>query len=136
MQQPIPENTDLAPPLAIKEEDEEDDDVEEEEEEEEEGTEWGEIEDDPPCKRGRKRFRRPVISDTVPAVPIAAFHRLVREIAADMGKEHIRWEARALEALQVDTEAFASEKFGKADAQRHMCKRRTVGRKHWRAVNC
>jgi len=118
--QAIPESTSI-PPLAP-------------EQEENEEVEVGEDEPSPE-KRSRKKFRRPVFSDTISAVPVAAFHRLVREIAADMGKEHIRWEARALEALQVDTEAFASEKFIKADKQRLMCKRRTVGRKHWRAVN-
>ena len=115
----IPEST-VIPPLALEQE--------QEQEEVEEG--------EPSGKRGRKKFRRPVFSDTISAVPVAAFHRLVREIAADMGKPDIRWEAKALEALQVDTEAFASEKFVKADKQRLMCKRRTVGKKHWRAVNC
>jgi len=104
-------------------------DVEEVKEEDEE-------EEEEPQRRSRKKVRRPVFSDTISAVPVAAFHRLVREIAMDMGKPDIRWEAKALEALQVDTEAFIAEKFGKAHKQSQICKRRTIGRKHWRAANC
>ena len=84
--------------------------------------------------KARRVVRRPVFSDTIPAVPVAAFHRLVREISADHGKGHIRWEAKALEALQVDTEALVTEQFQKAHKQSLLCKRRTVGRKHWHAV--
>lgn len=64
-------------------------------------------------RRPRKKIRRPELSDTVPAIPVAAFHRLVREISADC-KSDMRWEAEALQALQVDTEAFLIGKFQKA----------------------
>ena len=109
--------------------------VEDVEEVKEEVEDEEEEEEQDPQRRSRKKVRRPVFSDTISAVPVAAFHRLVREIAMDMGKPDIRWEAKALEALQVDTEAFIAEKFGKAHKQSQICKRRTIGRKHWRAVN-
>ena len=64
-------------------------------------------------RRPRKKIRRPELSDTIPAIPVAAFHRLVREITADC-KSDMRWEAEALKALQVDTEAFMIGKFQKA----------------------
>jgi histone H3/H4 len=64
-------------------------------------------------RRPRKKIRRPVISDTIPAVPVAAFSRLVREITQDCNSD-IRWEADALKALQTDTEAYLIGKFQNA----------------------
>jgi histone H3/H4 len=68
---------------------------------------------DSTTRRPRKKIRRPVLSDTISAIPVAAFHRLVREISADC-KSDMRWEAEALRALQVDTEAYLVAKFQKA----------------------
>lgn len=68
---------------------------------------------DTSTRRPRKKLRRPVISDTISAIPVAAFQRLVREITADC-KSDMRWEADALQALQADTEAFLIGKFQKA----------------------
>ena len=64
-------------------------------------------------RRPRKKQRRPTLSDKIPAVPVAAFHRLVREIG-DSVRTDMRWEERALEALQTDTEAYMTERFQKA----------------------
>ena len=64
-------------------------------------------------RRPRKKQRRPTLSDTIPAIPVAAFQRLVREIG-DERRSDMRWEAEALEALQVDVEAYLIEKFQKA----------------------
>jgi histone H3/H4 len=64
-------------------------------------------------RRPRKKLRLPTLSDTIPAIPVASFHRLVREISQDC-KSDLRWEAEALEALQVDTEAYLIWKFQKA----------------------
>ena len=68
---------------------------------------------DKATRRPRKKLRRPVISDTISAIPVAAFNRLVREISADC-KSDLRWEADALHALQADTEAYLIGKFQKA----------------------
>ena len=64
-------------------------------------------------RRPRKKQRRPTLSDKIPAVPVAAFHRLVREIG-DSVRIDMRWEEGALEALQTDTEAYMIERFQKA----------------------
>lgn len=64
-------------------------------------------------RRPRKKLRRPTLSDKIPAVPVAAFHRLVREIG-DSVRIDMRWEEGALEALQTDTEAYMIERFQKA----------------------
>lgn len=85
-------------------------------------------------RRPRKKIRRPELSDTIPAIPVAAFHRLVREITADC-KSDMRWEAEALQALQVDTEAFLIGKFQKARETLDLFGKsgRTVGDKMLRA---
>jgi histone H3/H4 len=64
-------------------------------------------------RRPRKKQRRPTLSDKIPAVPVAAFHRLVREIG-DSVRSDMRWEEGALEALQTDAEAYMIERFQKA----------------------
>lgn len=64
-------------------------------------------------RRPRKKIRRPVLSDTIPAIPVASFNRLVREISEDR-KPEMRWEGDALRALQVDTEAYLIGKFQNA----------------------
>ena len=64
-------------------------------------------------RRPRKRVRRPTLSDTVPAIPVAAFQRMVRHMAEEY-RSDLRWEDEALKALQADAEAFMIEKFQKA----------------------
>ena len=55
-----------------------------EEDEAESGEEDEEEEDyERPAKRARVIKRRPVFSDKLPAIPIAAFKRLVREVTDD-----------------------------------------------------
>lgn len=66
-----------------------------------------------PERRPRKKIRRPVLSDTIPAIPVASFNRLVREISEEC-KSDLRWEGDALRALQVDTEAYLIGKFQNA----------------------
>lgn len=85
-------------------------------------------------RRPKKKLRRPTLSDTIPAIPVASFHRLAREISQDCNP-NIRWEGEALEALQVDTEAYLIEKFQQANRTLDLfgksCK--TVGEKMLRA---
>jgi len=81
-------------------------------------------------RKPSKATKRPVFSDTISAIPIASFNRLVREITDDI-KSDIRWEAKALEALHVDTEAFLIEKFYNADKNSRLCSKKTVNVKHW-----
>ena len=64
-------------------------------------------------KTKHPKTRRPTLSDTIPAIPVAAFKRLAREISEDR-KSDMRWEGEALEALQVDAEAYLIGKFQKA----------------------
>ncbi len=66
-----------------------------------------------PVKAKSKKLRRPTLSDTVPAIPVAAFNRLVREVG-DSCKIDMRWEGEALQALQVDAEAYLIGNFQKA----------------------
>lgn len=75
--------------------------------EEEEG------EEEPTARRPRKKLRRPTISDTISAIPGAAFRRIVRRMAQDC-KSDLRWERDALDALQTDAEAFLIQRFHKA----------------------
>jgi histone H3/H4 len=65
------------------------------------------------ARRPRKKLRRPTLSDTVPAIPVAAFQRMVRHMAEEF-RPDLRWEDEALRALQADAEAFLIEKFQKA----------------------
>lgn len=74
----------------------------------------------------RKKARRPVLSDTIPAIPVASFRRMAKTMA-DEYKTDLRWEADALEALQVATEAFIVEKFQKAGDTSRLFSRKTVG---------
>ncbi len=69
-------------------------------------------------------------SDVAPVIPSAVFRRLVREIAQDF-KSDLRWEADALEALQVDAEAYLMERFSAADGKREMCNARTLKKLHF-----
>ena len=43
-----------------------------------------------------------------------------------------KWEADALEALQVDAEAYLTTTFHKANKARSMCKHLTLGKDHWK----
>lgn len=109
-------------------EDEEED--EEEEEEEDEDQEY----DEPKTKRPRVIKRRPVFSDKLPAIPVAAFKRLVREVTFDQQlnkKDSIKWEKKALEALQVGAEAFVIDKFYGAGRRSLMCNKKTVAVGHF-----
>jgi histone H3/H4 len=81
--------------------------------------------------RRRVKRRRPDLSDTVPAIPVAAFRRLVREITQDI-KPDMRWEAEALEALQVDAEAYLMKTFQTSDGIRGLCRSKTLNWDHWR----
>ena len=97
----------------------------------EENTENPETSTEVAIRRPRKKIRRPTLSDTVSAIPVAAFHRMVRHMAEDC-KSDLRWEAEALQALQTDAEAFMVEKFQKAKGILDMFGRSTSG-KH---LNC
>ena len=79
----------------------------------------------PKSKTHKKKLRRPVHSDTIPAIPMASFHRMARFMAEDV-KSDLRWEAEALQALQVAAEAFMVEKFQKAKKTSNICARRTI----------
>ena len=83
-------------------------------------------------KRRKKKNRRPTFSDTIPAIPVASFHRLAREMA-DNCRSDIRWEADALRALQVGAEAFMVEKFQKAGEMSDLFDRKTIGAELLRA---
>jgi histone H3/H4 len=84
------------------------------------------------ARRPRKKLRRPILSDTVSAIPVAAFQRLVREISADC-KSDLRWEGEALKALQVDTEAYLIGKFQKAKETLNLFGCKTLGDKMLKA---
>lgn len=86
---------------------------------EEEETEVAE-----PARRKRRR-------QAENAIPVAAFRRLVREIAHDI-KSDLRWEEEALEALQADAEAYLMSKFHKSDGIRRLCKSKTLTHDHLR----
>jgi len=96
----------------------------------EEPVEGGPPEEPKPAYTRRARNRRPVISDTVSAIPVAAFHRLVREIAFDF-KSDLRWEKEALEALHVDAEAFMIENFDRGNKRRKINHKSTLTREHF-----
>lgn len=81
---------------------------------------------DTTSKRRKKKTRRPVFSDTIPAIPVASFHRLAREMAENC-RADLRWEADALQALQVAAEAFMVEKFKKAGEMSDLFDRKTIG---------
>jgi histone H3/H4 len=110
---------------------------EEEEEEDEEEEEEEENEDDEaerPLKRSRIVKRRPVFSDKLPAIPKAAFKRLVREVTYDQQlnkNEKMKWTPKAMEALHVGAEAFVIDKFYNAFKKSVMCKKKTVGVGHF-----
>ena len=80
----------------------------------------------------RRKTRRPVLSDTIPAIPMASFSRMARSMANDC-KSDLRWEADALEALQVAAEAFMVEKFQKAGDTSRLFSRKTVAAELLRA---
>ena len=79
-------------------------------------------------RKKRKPIRRS--SDLSSAVPTAVFRRLVREITEDV-KSDLRWEAEALEALQVDAEAYMIGYFSEANKKREMCESRTLKKIHF-----
>jgi histone H3/H4 len=112
-----------------KKETEEESASEEDDEEEED-----EEEDERPVKRARVIKRRPVFSDKLPAIPVAAFKRLVREVTDDQKlrkNSNILWEGKAFEALQVGAEAFLVDKFYESYKRSLMCKKKTVGSVHF-----
>lgn len=78
--------------------------------------------------------RRPEFSDTIPAIPVASFKRLVRAVTDDQKldkQSRIIWESKALEALHVGAEAFVIDKFNDALRRSNMCKKKTVGVSHF-----
>ena len=79
----------------------------------------------------RIKNRRPVISDTVPAIPMASFARLVREISGDI-RSDLRWESKAIEALQVDAEAYLIERLDAANKKRKFSHQKTLCVNHLR----
>jgi histone H3 len=79
----------------------------------------------PEPKRRQKRRR-----ELPPAIPVASFYRLVREISQDR-KSDIRWQADALKALQADTEANLTGLFDRANKVRRLCKSKTLRVDHW-----
>ena len=79
-------------------------------------------------RKKRKAIKRG--ADLASAIPTAVFRRLVREIARDF-KSDLRWEAEALEALQVDAEAYLVGQFGEANKKRDMCDSRTLKKAHF-----
>lgn len=81
-------------------------------------------EESKPKPKSRKRSR-----GEAPAVPVACFRRLARAMANDC-KSDLRWEASALQALQVATEAFAVEKFQKAGDTSRQFERKTLRALH------
>jgi histone H3/H4 len=95
--------------------------------------------EDKPAFTRRSKNRRPVISDTVSAIPVAAFHRLVREITAEL-RSDLRWEKEALEALHVDSEAYLIENFDRGNKRRKLNHKSTLTREHFtgepQAVAC
>ena len=78
-------------------------------------------------KRPKKKLRRPTLSDTIPAIPVASFRRMARRMAED-SKSDMRWEGEALEALQVDAEAFLIQRFQKAKETMDLFGRKSGGR--------
>lgn len=114
-----------------EEEGNEDEDDEEdcESEDEDEGDEA-----ERPMKRARFVKRRPVFSDKLPAIPKAAFKRLVKEVTYDQQlnkDEKMKWTPNAMEALHVGAEAFVIDKFYNAFKRSVMCKKKTVGVGHF-----
>jgi histone H3/H4 len=89
-----------------------------------------EAEEGATSRRRRSKNRRPTLSDTVSAIPVAAFHRLAREVTQDF-KSDTRWESRALEALQVDAEAYMIELFDRGNKRRRLGKSKTLEPKHF-----
>ena len=81
-------------------------------------------------RRKRRAVQRS--SDLSSAIPSAVFRRLIREIAHDYLSD-LRWEADALEALQVDAEAYLIGRFGEANKKREMCQSRTLKKIHFAA---
>ncbi len=80
-------------------------------------------------RRSSKR-KRPDISDTIPAIPVASFRRLVREISYEL-KSDLRWEAEALKALHVDAEAYLIQRFDEAKQRMRMARVKTVDVDHF-----
>ncbi len=83
-----------------------------------------------PIEEPRPRPKRRRTADA-PAIPVAAFRRLVREITHDI-KSDLRWEEEALEALQVDAEAYLMGGFHKSDGIRRLCGSKTLTHEHLR----
>lgn len=54
---------------------------------------------------------------TTHAIPLAPFHRMVREITLDLFGKPFRWQESALEALQTASEALLTQLFGEANRQ-------------------
>jgi histone H3/H4 len=99
--------------------DEPKDETKDETKEQKEGNE-----ESKPKPKSKKRSR-----GDAPAVPVACFRRLARAMADDC-KSDLRWEASALQALQVATEAFAVEKFQKAGDTSRQFERKTLRALH------
>lgn len=85
------------------------------------------------ANEGGRRKRRRVSrrsSDLVSAIPSVVFRRLAREIASDF-KSDLRWEGDALEALQVDAEAYLIGRFSEANRRKELCKSGTLKKAHF-----
>ena len=79
-------------------------------------------------RRKRRAVQRS--SDLSSAIPSAVFRRLIRDIAHDY-RSDLRWEADALEALQVDAEAYLIGRFSEANKKREMCQSQTLKKIHF-----
>ena len=84
------------------------------------------IQDHLPAKSKPKRRRHP----DAPAIQTAPFRRLAREITHSI-KTDMKWEGKALEALQVGVEGYLLDQFHKADRVRKICKAETLSQDHW-----
>lgn len=71
-----------------------------------------------PTIRLRSKALREIRSEqasTRNLIPIAPFHRLVKDIAGQQGSADIRFRRDALNALQADSESFITEMFNHAN---------------------
>jgi histone H3/H4 len=71
-----------------------------------------------PAIRLRSKALREIRSEqqsTRNLIPTAPFHRLVKDIASDMGSGDIRFRRDALDALQSDVESYVTHMFSDAN---------------------
>jgi histone H3/H4 len=65
------------------------------------------------------------------SIPRATFSRLVREITDDLGRDYIKWSAKALQGLQEESELYVKEHFERAKTLSGRFNHRTVGLRHF-----